>query len=307
MSEPEVLWTPSEERVERATLTRYQARVEQRHGLSFGSYEELWRWSVENLEDFWGSIVEFFDVRLGGEPAGVLASREMPGAQWFPGATVNFAEHVFRGKEDGALAVQHASELRELSSWDWGRLRAETGQIAAGLKALGVGEGDRVAAYMPNIPETVAAVLACASIGAVWSSAAPEFGARSVIDRFAQIEPKVLLSIDGYRYGGRDFDRRGVVDDIAAAIPSLEHVVRLGYLDDSGWDDGFLVDANLTVRTGAVRPPAVGFVQLGHDGPAQSRSSTARAGSCSSRSRSSTCTSTLSPATACSGSRRPAG
>ncbi len=194
MSEPEVLWTPSEERVERATLTRYQAWVEQRHGLSFGSYEELWRWSVENLEDFWGSIVEFFDVRLGGEPAGVLASREMPGAQWFPGATVNFAEHVFRGKEDGALAVQHASELRELSSWDWGRLRAETGQIAAGLKALGVGEGDRVAAYMPNIPEAVAAVLACASIGAVWSSAAPEFGARSVIDRFAQIEPKVLLA-----------------------------------------------------------------------------------------------------------------
>jgi acetoacetyl-CoA synthetase len=246
MSEPEVLWTPSEERIERATLTRYQAWVEQRHGLSLQSYEELWRWSVDNLEDFWASIVEFFDVRLGGEPAGVLASREMPGAQWFPGATVNFAEHIFRGKDDDALALQHASELRPLASWDWGRLRAETGQIAAGLRALGVGEGDRVAAYMPNIPETVAAVLACASIGAVWSSAAPEFGARSVIDRFAQIEPKVLLAVDGYRYGGRDFDRRAVVDDIAGAIPSLDRVVRLGYLDGSGWDDSFLVDANLT-------------------------------------------------------------
>ena len=246
MSEPEVLWTPSEERIKRATLTRYQAWVEQRHGLSFGSYEELWRWSVDNLEDFWASIVEFFDVRLGGEPAGVLASREMPGAQWFPGATVNFAEHIFRGKDDDALALQHASELRSLASWDWGRLRAETGQIAAGLRALGVGEGDRVAAYMPNIPETVAAVLACASIGAIWSSAAPEFGARSVIDRFAQIEPKVLLAVDGYRYGGRDFDRRAVVDDIAGAIPSLDRVVRLGYLDGSGWEDGFLVDANLT-------------------------------------------------------------
>ncbi|MGZ4286301.1 MAG: AMP-binding protein, partial [Solirubrobacteraceae bacterium] len=235
MSEPEVLWTPSEERIKRATITRYQAWVEQRHGLSFGSYEELWRWSVDSLEDFWSSIVEFFDVRLGAEPAGVLASREMPGAQWFPGATVNFAEHMFRGKDDGALAVQHASELRSLASWDWGRLRSETGRIAAGLRGLGVGEGDRVAAYMPNIPETVAAVLACASIGAIWSSAAPEFGARSVVDRFAQIEPKVLLAVDGYRYGGRDFDRRAVVDDIAGAIPSLNRVVRLGYLDGSGW------------------------------------------------------------------------
>jgi acetoacetyl-CoA synthetase len=246
MTDPELLWTPSEERIQRATLTRYQVWVEEKHGLSFDSYEELWEWSVRNLDDFWSSIVEYFDVRFGGEPQGVLGSREMPGAQWFPGATVNFAEHLFRDKDDDALAIQYASELRPLAQWSWGELRRQTGEIAAGLRALGVSEGDRVAAYMPNIPETAAAVLACASIGAIWSSAAPEFGARSVIDRFAQIEPKVLLAIDGYRYGGRDFDRREVVAQIADAIPSLEHVVTLGYLDGTGWEDGFLVDANLT-------------------------------------------------------------
>ncbi len=240
MTDPELLWTPSDEQVQRATLTRYQAWVEDRHGLAFERYEDLWRWSVADIDAFWSSIVEFFELQLGESPSGVLGSRSMPGAEWFPGARVNYAEHVFRGKPDDGLAIQHASELRPLSSWTWGELRAQTAAIAAGLRALGVGEGDRVAAYMPNIPETVAAVLACASIGATWTSAAPEFGARSVIDRFAQIEPKVLLAIDGYRYGGRDFDRSGVVEEIAGSIPSLERVVSFGYLSGSGWEEGFL-------------------------------------------------------------------
>ncbi len=164
----------------------------------------------------------------------------MPGAKWFPGARTSYAEHIFRGKDDDQVAIRHASELRELGEWTWAELRAQTAAIAGGLRALGVGQGDRVVAYMPNIPETVAAFLACASIGAVWSSAAPEFGARSVIDRFAQIEPKVLLAIDGYRYGGKDYDRAQTVEAIAAEIPSLEKVVRFGYLDGSGWEDGFL-------------------------------------------------------------------
>jgi acetoacetyl-CoA synthetase len=170
----------------------------------------------------------------------------MPGAEWFPDARVSFAEHVFRGKRDGAVAIRHASELRDPGEWTWGKLRLETARIAAGLAAEGVTRGDRVVAYLPNIPETVAAFLACASIGAVWSSAAPEFGTRSVIDRFAQVEPKVLLAIDGYRYGGKDYDRREVVRDIAAEIPSLGRVVTLGYLDGSGWEDGFLGDAELS-------------------------------------------------------------
>jgi acetoacetyl-CoA synthetase len=169
----------------------------------------------------------------------VLGRREMPGAEWFPGARLNYAKHIFRGRDPQALAIQHASESRPLAAWTWGDLEAETARIAAGLRALGVEKGDRVAAYMPNIPETVAAFLATASIGAIWSSAAPEFGARSVIDRFQQIEPKVLLAIDGYRYGGKEFDCTDKVDQIAAAMPATQ-LVRFGYADGSGWPDSFL-------------------------------------------------------------------
>jgi acetoacetyl-CoA synthetase len=241
MPSPELLWQPSSEQIERATITRYQQWLERTRGLRFPTYDELWRWSVEELEQFWQSIAEFFDVRFREAPGGVLGRREMPGAEWFPGARVNYAEHIFRGKDPAALALQHASELRaELGKWSWGALREHTAQLAAGLRALGVGEGDRVAAYLPNIPETVAAFLACASVGAVWSSAAPEFGPRSVVDRFGQIEPKVLLAIDGYRYGGRDFERREVVQEIAAELPGLQRVITLGYLDGTGWEPGFL-------------------------------------------------------------------
>ncbi len=240
MSEPELLWTPSPERLKRATLTRYQQWLERTRGLKFGSYEELWRWSVDDIEAFWSSIVEFCEIRFETGGDRVLGRREMPGAEWFPGSTLSYPEHIFRGKAADAIALHHASELRELGEWTWGKLRAHSAAVAAGLRELGVGPGDRVAAYLPNIPETVAAFLACASIGAVWSSAAPEFGARSVIDRFAQIEPKVLLAVDGYRYGGKDFDRRTVVSEIAAEIPSLSKVVTLGYLDGSGWESGFL-------------------------------------------------------------------
>ncbi len=242
MTEPELLWTPSAERIERATITRYQAWLERERGLRFDSYDELWQWSVDDLEGFWSSICEFFSVRFETPTSSVLGHREMPGTEWFPGARVSYAEHIFRGKRDDAEALIHASELRELSSWTWGELRRQTAAIAAGLRARGIGEGDRVVAYLPNIPETIAAFLACASIGATWSSAAPEFGARSVVDRFAQIEPKLLLTVDGYRYGGKDFDRRKIVAEIAGEMPSLEHVVTLGYLDGSGWENGFLGD-----------------------------------------------------------------
>jgi acetoacetyl-CoA synthetase len=226
---PTLLWEPPAELVERAVMTRYMRE----RGL--GTYEELWRWSVTDLDGFWGSIWEFFGVQ--GTYDQVLADRRMPGAVWFPGAEVNYAEHLFRGKDPGATAIVHASELRELTELSWGELRDQAARIAAGLRALGVERGDRVAAYMPNIPETVAAFLATASIGATWSSCSPDFGPRSVIDRFAQIEPKVLLAVDGYRYNGRDFDRREVVDGIAAEVGG--RVVRLGYLDGSGFQDGF--------------------------------------------------------------------
>jgi acetoacetyl-CoA synthetase len=239
--EPEVLWTPSAERIERAWLTRYQAWLAETRGLQFDGYPELWRWSVTDLAAFWSSIVEFFEVVFHAPPRAVLESEQMPGASWFPGATLNYAEHIFRGVSGSGVALRHASEVRSTGEWTWERLRGETASIAAGLRGLGVGPGDRVAAYMPNIPETVAALLACASIGAIWSSAAPEFGAKSVIDRFSQIEPKVLLAIDGYRYGGRDYERGPAVEEISGEIPGLEHVIRFGYLSGSGWPDDFLV------------------------------------------------------------------
>jgi acetoacetyl-CoA synthetase len=259
---PEVLWTPSEERVRRAALTRYQSWLEQTRGLRFADYQELWRWSVTELEAFWSSIVEFCDIRFSTPPERVLGAWEMPGARWFPGARLNYAEHIFRGRVGSEVAIRHASEVRpQPGEWSWDRLRAQTAAIAAGLRALGVSEGDRVAAYMPNIPETVACFLACASIGAIWSSAAPEFGARSVVDRFAQIEPRVLVAVDGYRYGGREFDRREAVERIAAGIPSLERVVSFGYLSGEGWSDPLFGDPDAGVGA------PLAFVQVPFDHP----------------------------------------
>lgn len=227
---PTPLWEPPDELVEGSTMTRFMRAHD------FDSYEALWEWSVEDLEGFWAAIWDFFDV---GERSGpVLASRDMPGARWFPEVRLNYAEQVFRPRDEDATAIVHASELRELDEWSWGDLRRETARIRAGLAARGIGTGDRVVAYLPNIPETTAAFLAVASLGAVWSSAAPEFGARSVIDRFKQIEPALMLAVDGYRYGGKDFDRTEMVDAIAQEIGAP--VVRLGYLDGSGWEEGFL-------------------------------------------------------------------
>ncbi|HXH96710.1 MAG TPA: acetoacetate--CoA ligase [Gaiellaceae bacterium] len=230
----DLLWEPTPEQVASSRLTHYLGWLDR----GFRDYGELWEWSVTDLEGFWGSLWEYFDVQASRPYERVLSSRAMPGAHWFPGAELSYAEHVFRGRDDAATAIVHASELRPQAELTWGELRAQTASLQTGLRRLGVGRGDRVVAYMPNIPETTAAFLACASLGAVWSSAAPEFGVRSVVDRFAQIEPKVLLAVDGYRYGGRDFDRRDVVAELEREIPSLEHVVVLPYLGSEGnWDD----------------------------------------------------------------------
>ena len=226
-----VLWEPSSERRQRATLTRYMDWLRAERGVDVKDYHALWRWSVDELEDFWATIWDFFQVQASAPYERVLGRREMPGAEWFPGARLNYAEHIFRGKAAGEPAAVHAGELRDVADLSWGELREQTARIAAGLRSLGVQRGDRVVAYMPNIPETIAAFLACASIGAIWSSCSPDFGARSVIDRFAQIEPKVLFAVDGYRYNGRDFDRRKTLAGLQAELPTLERTVVLGYLD----------------------------------------------------------------------------
>ncbi|HKP10193.1 MAG TPA: AMP-binding protein, partial [Gaiella sp.] len=241
--QPTVLWEPTEEQIEHATITRFARWVAETRDVDVADdYHALWRWSVEDVEGFWAAIWEYFDVQseTGFEQA--LGSREMPGAEWFPGATVSYARHIFRGREDADVAIRHASELRELGEWTWGELRARTAEIAAGLRSLGVEQGDRVVAYIPNIPEAVCGLLACASIGAIWSSCSPDFGVRSVVDRFAQIEPKVLIAVDGYRYGGKDFDRMDTVARLQEEMDSLEQTILLPYLDTSA-DPGRLKDA----------------------------------------------------------------
>ena len=224
-----LLWEPTAEAREAAEITRYMRSLDR----GFETYDQLWQWSVDDLEGFWGSLWDWFDVQASKSYDRVLAKREMPGAVWFPGAELNYAEHVFRAARPGEPAIVHATEGEPVAEVTWDELYDKVARCAAGLRRLGVERGDRVAAYLPNVPETVIAFLATASIGAIWSSCAPEFGVPTVIDRFEQIEPKVLLAIEGYRYGGKDFDRSSQVEELERAIGSLEHTVRV----PSEWDD----------------------------------------------------------------------
>src|SRR5829696_1565311 len=231
-----LLWKPSEEFKKNANITRYMRWLESEKGLSFEGYSELWEWSVTEIEEFWASIWEYFDVKASKPYEKVLASREMPGAEaeWFVGAELNYAEHVFRNAGDrlDEPAVMHQSELRSLGEITWRELEEKVGALAAGLKELGVTRGDRVAAHMPNVPETLIAFLACASIGAIWSSTSPEFGFGAVLDRLAQVEPKVLFAVDGYRYGGKDYDVTDAVARLQGEMPSLEKTVVLPCLKE---------------------------------------------------------------------------
>jgi acetoacetyl-CoA synthetase len=223
MPEGQLLWTPSDP--DASEMARFM------RARGFTDYHELWRWSVDDLEGFWGALWDWFEIDSPYER--VLGSSEMPGAEWFPGSSLSYAEHLFGAAQPGEVAIVHASESQPLAEVTWEELADRVARCAEGLRRLGVGRGDRVAAYMPNVPETVVAFLACASIGAVWSSCAPEFGTPTVVDRFKQIEPKVLIATEGYRYGGKDFDRRARVAEIVAAIPSIEHTV----LVPSGWEE----------------------------------------------------------------------
>jgi acetoacetyl-CoA synthetase len=264
---PPVLWEPSQSFKEHTVLAGYMQWLGEQRNVQVDTYDALWRWSVDDLEGFWASIWDYFGVQASAPYERVLGKREMPGTEWFPGARLSYAEHIFRGREDAAVAIHHASELRELDELTWGELRALTARIAGGLRALGVGPGDRVVAYLPNVPEALAAFFACASIGAVWSSCSPDFGVRSVVDRFAQIEPKVLFAVDGYRYNGRDFDRMDVIAELEREIPSLEHTVVIPYLaaapDSSGLDKALSFDGLQAKGEGV----ELAFEQLPFDHP----------------------------------------
>ena len=229
-STPELVRPVPDDARATSELGRYLGWLAARRGLEFADYSALHRWSTEDLAGFWSSIWEFFDVQAHTPYERVLGRREMPGAQWFPGATLNYAEQALgRGRPDGETAILAHSQTREPVELSWAQLREQVGRARAGLARLGVGRGDRVVAYLPNMPETVVAFLAAASLGAVWASCAPEFGARSVIDRFGQIEPTVLLVVAGYRYGDKDVDRTAEVAALRAGLPTVRHVVQVPY------------------------------------------------------------------------------
>jgi len=239
----EVLWRPPADVRQTSEIGRFQDWVAAHRGLELSTYEELWRWSVGDLEGFWGSVWEFYGIRAHTPYERVLGRREMPGAEWFPGARLNYAEHLVGGEEDrDRVAVVARSQTRPPLELTFGELRARAARARAGLRRLGVGPGDRVVAYAPNIPETLIGFIATASLGAIWATCAPEFGARSVIDRFSQIEPKVMLAVGGYGFRDRYVDRRAEVAAVRAGLPTLEQVVWIPYgearLPDAiAWDE----------------------------------------------------------------------
>jgi acetoacetyl-CoA synthetase len=239
-TQPDLLWEPSTEGTE---IGRFLEWLAAERGREFGTFDELHRWSVDDLEGFWGAIWDFFGVRSHAPYERVLGRREMPGAEWFPGSRLNYAEHAFGTTEDtDRTAVVAHSQTRAPVELTFGELREQVARARAGLQRLGVGRGDRVVAYLPNIPETLVAFLATASLGAIWAACAPEFGVRSVVDRFSQVEPKVLLTIGGYTYGDKEVDRRAEVAAIRAELPTVEHTVHVPYgphaiPDALGWDD----------------------------------------------------------------------
>ncbi len=230
ITEGTVLWEPSDEQISNANLTRYLQWLKAEKGLEFDGYHSLWGWSVGELEDFWQSLWEFFQIKAATPYRKVLSERIMPGAKWFDGAELNYAEHVFRNMTPEHPALIFQSEIQSLMEISWDELHQKVSSLAAALRKMGVQRGDRVVSYMPNIPQTVIAFLACASIGAIWSSCSPDFGTRSVIDRFSQIKPKVLFAVDGYQYGGRAFDCSPATAELQRSLSSLERTVLVPYL-----------------------------------------------------------------------------
>lgn len=228
------LWTPTPETVAASQLGRFAAWVSGRRGIPLEDYDAIWAWSTAHLDQFWADVATWFDVFAGEEPVTddeVLGSRAMPGAEWFPRRTTNLARLALRHATPDRPAIVSVHEtpdgLSDPVSTSWADLRGQVGAFAATLRRLGVQRGDRVAGYLPNVPEAVVAFLGCASIGAVWSACAPDFGPRAVLDRFAQIEPVVLVAVDGYRFGGREHDRRDVVAELRAALPTVRTTIAL--------------------------------------------------------------------------------
>jgi acetoacetyl-CoA synthetase len=226
-----VLWTPSPERIKNARLTEFREWLTKNRGLTFADFESMWRWSTTDIDAFWQACWDFFGIEATQPPTAVLGKRTMPGAEWFPGARINYARHALRHERPDAVAVVHLNERQSLQEMSWEELGRQVRIVATQLRKLGVKKGDRVCAYMVNVPQTLVAMLATTSLGAIWSSVGPDFGTPGVLDRFSQLTPKVFFHVDGYQYAGKPFDRRGEVEKILAKLDTVEHVIQLPYLD----------------------------------------------------------------------------
>lgn len=234
MSDGKILWAPKEEEARSTNLCQFIEFANSRCGAGIPDLDYLaaHQWSIGNLAEFWACLAEYFSVGFDQPYSEVLELADgMPNQHWFRGATLSYSAAIFSASQKSKTAIISKSEIRELESMSWELLEERTAQVAAFLRAAGVDRGDRVAAYLPNISESIIAFLATASLGAIWSSCSPDFGANAVIDRFVQIEPKVLFAVDGYRYGGKDYDRSSVVEQLVERMPSLEKIVVVPYLD----------------------------------------------------------------------------
>ncbi|WP_420628010.1 acetoacetate--CoA ligase [Candidatus Leptofilum sp.] len=264
LQQGDLLWQPSAETVENANLTRFMRWLAAEKDLHFGSYDALWQWSVTELGAFWQAIWDFCEVKASRQGAFALANAQMPGAVWFPEARLNYAENIFAQMTNSRPAFLCEDEDGPLVEWRWAEVYRQTAVLQHHLKQLGIGQGDRVVAYLPNIPEAIIACLATVSLGAIWSSASPDFGSKAVLDRFAQIEPKLLIAVDGYRYNGRPFDRRDIVNQLQAGLPTLENSIVIPLLDDTPLPNTF---AWPDLLNSVDEPPELTFAQLPFDYP----------------------------------------
>jgi len=259
---PELIWTPDPERAQASGMAEFARWVAEHRGVHTNDYAELHEWSVRDIGGFWSALAEFSGVHFHDQPRAALGSRAMPGAEWFPGATLNYAEHALvdgAGRADGDLAVIFAREDGVERTVDYGELRDQVARARAGLVALGVGRGDRVVALAPNCVETLVAFLAAASLGAIWSSCSPDFGSRAVHDRFAQIEPTVLIAVDGYVYGGKSYDIRPTVDALRGQLPTLRGTVLVPYVNLEATLDGTIPWSEFTAASGPLSFDPVPF------------------------------------------------
>ena len=251
-------WQPSAATIRAAKITAFTDWLAAERGLRFADYDALWRWSVDDLEGFWAAIWDYFAIPSATARGRVLGDARMPGAEWFPGVALNYVDQVFRHATMERPAIISRNEAGVDRELGWAELQRQVGALAASLRGMGVQRGDRVVAYLPNIPETAVAFLAVASIGAIWSACSPDMGRIAVLDRFRQIAPKVMIAVDGYRYGGKPHDRRELLHELLAELPSVDHLILLpcldppadpaGFADCTGWAAAIATDAPLQVE-----------------------------------------------------------